>query len=149
MEKKYKPLIIAKQKINSRWLFRDALGLASSQQWMSYKETVTITSSTVERYKSPVTYHPVPNNDGTWSIYIYLSKDIKMIKDYMQTTFQVQNVRNKTLNMQIYDKFDLRDYFDFIINQCGNKFERKGCYYVDEIFGVKNNLKKIHHGNQQ
>ena len=135
-EKKYK---------NSKALFRDALGLASKQLWLSYGDTIDIVSKEVDRFKSPITYRPVYENDS-WRVYLYL--DQGTIDSIKGKGFEIHNSRNREIeNMRIYEEFSLEEYFDFIIQiglarhtdskEHGNKINN----YVEYIF-KKNNFKK-------
>jgi hypothetical protein len=136
-EKKYK---------NSKILFRDALGLASKQMWLSYGDTIDIVSKEVDRFKSPITYRPVYENDS-WRVYLYL--DQGAIDSIKSRSFEIHNSRNREIeNMRIYEEFSLEEYFDFII-QIGlarhtdsKEHGNKKLNYIENIFN-NNNLKKL------
>ena len=136
-DKKYK---------NSKALFRDALGLASKQLWLSYGDTIDIVSNEVDRFKSPITYRPVYEND-CWRVYLYF--DQGAIDSIKGKDFEIKNSRNGEIKgMQIFGNFSLEEYFDFIIQiglnrhtdskEHGNKINN----YVEYIF-KKNNFEKL------
>lgn len=153
---------------NNRWLFRDALGLASSQDWRDYHDTLNIVGEakdsacnkvSIKRFQSPVLYRPVPNGDGSYTVYIYLRP---IPETYRNATFTItdkpdkdnpRKTPEKPLNrMGIHPEFHLDKYFDFIIQHCQTKgvvMEGKD-YYIKELFIQKGsdgklNFRKIIH----
>lgn len=96
-------------------LFRDALGLASHQEWMKYRDTITIDSPTVKRFKSPVFYRPVAAGDG-YDVYIYIDE---LPSDFCNAVFTIRNNRKSAGGWRVADVFRQPDaiakYFDFII----------------------------------
>ena len=146
-------------------LFRDALGLSSSQDWRYYKASLNINNKDVERFKSPFMYRPVKNSDGSYTIYIlFYSIDSKTLQNLKEATFNItgktyetdqngKKVKNSDkkitgadLKAQIYKDFELSDYFEFIKNNI--KFVRNGSKdtttNVDEIIEqIKGSFEKI------
>lgn len=165
------PILAAMEKDdyeNNRWLFRDALGLASNQEWKNYDNTLTIESEgqydgrtiPIKRFKSPIIYRPVRQKDGCYTVYIYLNPIPETYRNAKFTITDkpvkvISNLRkkSKTLdNMKIYEHFDLEEYFDFIINFCNKKkVTIKGeNTYIQELFinnqkDHKLNFRKITH----
>lgn len=112
-------------------LYRDCLGLATEQAWMSYdnrgeKEKITISSDTVTRFTSPVKYHPLKCKDG-YIVFIILDaidpnyrtakfEVLNAIRNnavrYTDKTTRISPIKGKVPNNE---QFDLVDYFDFII----------------------------------
>lgn len=94
------------------WLCRDILGLASSQEWRAYGDTITIQRSidsevaddgvmyAEARLRSPIDYHPVPNGS---TIRVYLIVNELPIELYNER-FAIKNKRG-----QIQDGFFLLD----------------------------------------
>lgn len=125
---------------NSPWLFREAIGLSNAQIWRDYDDTIIIESTNhdIKRFKSPITYRPVPAK-GKYNIYLYIT-DIP--QKYMDTTFEIKDKpktgpgKTPMADMKIYDKFSLEGYLDFVINHChicksiGNNQNS----YADHIF---------------
>lgn len=130
-------------------LFRDTLGLSTSQSWKHYSAMVEINDSNsdsknkIERFKSPLFYRPVKNVDGSYTIYIlFYSIDSETLQKLKEATFNItgktyetdqngKKVKNSDkkitgadLKAQIYKDFELSDYFEFIKNNI--KFVRNG-----------------------
>ncbi len=107
-------------KITDReYLFRDVLGLATSQEWKKNKTNISISAKNVDRFKSPILYRPIFNKkENLWKIYIYLNdEELKKLKG---VDFKIKSSANKEniLFLKIYNEnqiFNLNDYFDFII----------------------------------
>ena len=141
-----------KRKANSIWLFRDALGLASKQEWMSYQDIIETTSDTVDRYKSSITYRPVPMGNGRWRIYIYVSK---ICQEYTDAQFTIKNkpkfTQAKVLEGRKIYPLQLCDYFDFIIKNMNRILVSKGQKeeHVEKIFRNNNFKKNPNYGRQQ
>lgn len=90
-------------------LYRDMLGLSSSQSWYSYNATVTKTAKNpdIDRFKSPITFKPFRRNQG-WEVYILAHPVPAKMKN---TGFIIESGRNKT---ELYTpEFDLHDYLKF------------------------------------
>jgi UDP-N-acetylmuramoylalanine--D-glutamate ligase len=73
--------------------------------WLSYGDTIDIVSKEVDRFKSPITYRPVYENDS-WRVYLYL--DQGAIDSIKSRSFEIHNSRNREIeNMRIYEEFSL------------------------------------------
>lgn len=154
---------------NNRWLFRDALGLASSQEWKDYNDTLNIAGESkdadgrnipVKRFQSPILYRPVPNGDGSFTVYIYLKP---IPETYRNADFTItdkpgrNNPRRQPeqplTGMKIHKDFKLNEYFEFIINYChhpGVTIIGKDDYYIRGLFINKQrdgklNFRKVVH----
>ncbi|NPD92735.1 hypothetical protein [Xylanibacter muris] len=119
----------------SKYLFRDALGLSGIQSWGSYRTSVSIdcVKGGVGRFKSPILYRPV-YVDGKYMIYLYLSK-IDGIKTYekketvmFRITAECNNKKKTMEDMHVYPDFLLERYFDFIIENCKDETKKIGVF---------------------
>lgn len=90
-------------------LYRDMLGLSSSQDWLSYRATVTKDSVTgsIERYKSPITFKPFRQTNG-WEVYIIPGEIPSEMKN---AGFKIEAGSKSTI-LSTPD-FDLGDYLKF------------------------------------
>lgn len=156
---------------NNRWLFRDALGLASSQEWKDYNDTLNIAGeskdangkiTSIKRFQSPILYRPVPNGDGSFTVYIYLKP---IPETYRNADFTVTDNPGRAClhrkpgqpltGMKIYKDFKLDEYFEFIINFCNHpgvkiEGENNNDYYIKGLFINKQrdgklNFRKVIH----
>lgn len=127
--------------IESKNLYRDALGLATLQEWKSYhKDKIKIAKQNGEnldykvRFKSPIDYHPCyDNNSGGYIVYIILhelsSEELRNARFTITDTVwkDSDGIENLT-GMHIADAFfrddvfSVADYFDFI---CHNRWRVK------------------------
>ncbi|WP_287621416.1 hypothetical protein [Parabacteroides sp.] len=144
MKKMYPELQELRKKgyANSRWLFRDALGLAGTQEWRAYSDTIfiegKIENEVIKRFKSPITYRPVPmenENQKVYRVYIYLSP---IPESYRKAVFTIKNkTERKMTDLELYKDFSLEDYFDYIIRYCNTEGLVAGSgynKYVENIF---------------
>lgn len=107
-------------------LFRDALGLSTSQTWKFYNVTINIedtnTENGIARYKSPIFYRPIKNGDKYY-VYIFLTEIDNRLKEatfkiiatyhnqeYSEETYPLDG----TLFAKIFPDFSLFHYFDYI-----------------------------------
>lgn len=105
--------------LRKKGLYRDALGLATSQDWVFYGNKVkTVLHNDADvRFKSPVDYRPVPAANGGFVVYIILHE---LPDELRRASFDISSDRaNTTLTeMKISDSMKIFDYFDFIYNHC-------------------------------
>ena len=98
-------------------LFRDALGLSTSQDWIFYGNKVKTSLHGNEReevrFKSPVDYRPVPTTDGGFIVYIIIHE---LPDELRQAKFDIScdGSREKLEKMRISDDISISDYFEFI-----------------------------------
>ena len=142
-------------KINreSRLLFRDALGLASEQQWLAYKDSISIKAQDPDfvRFKSPIMYRPVIMGNKC-RVYIHWDESgLAKLKEQFFTISHKGGNRPEVAHrqgaiapltqMHVYEDFSLEDYFDFILKRYHNgKITRSGDYdnpYIKEIFSQR------------
>lgn len=141
--------------IKHKRLYRDALGLAVSQDWRFYGDNKIVISlqnapDAEIRFKSPVDYHPVPNEKGCFSVYITLNEIPDVLKEKL---FRISLKKREYMisdleNMRIAERFSLRGYFEYINNnhrrlvQIRNESSIPGGY-VSHILGPKGNFSKM------
>lgn len=98
-------------------LYRDALGLSTSQDWISYGNKVKTSLHGNEneevRFKSPVDYRPVPTTDGGFIVYIIIHE---LPDELRQARFDIScdKSRERLKEMKISDAISISDYFEFI-----------------------------------
>lgn len=160
----------AKINTQSRLLFRDALGLASEQQWLDYKDTINIAAENNKefvRFKSPITYRPVIE-EGKCRVYIHW--DESGLADLKRQSFTIshkaqqrpevwhkQDTKGSLTGMRVYKDFSLEDYFTFITTYYENlrkqyslnRISRLGSgdydnVYIKSIFSLNHvNFRKV------
>ena len=89
-----------------KMLLRDLFGLSSEQSWMSYKATVKKEHSTIERYKSPITFKFIDNR-----VYFWADKSFEKMLD---KTFEITTRENKPLSLSTPKNFSFDDFFEFV-----------------------------------
>ena len=102
--------------IDEARLYRDMLGLSSSQQWMTYQDTITKEHKigTIERFKSPILFKPI--YDGKKFIIYIITQ--KIPAEYLDTEFIISSsVRNKSFTMKTPSEFDLEDFMVYISDE--------------------------------
>lgn len=103
--------------IGKKNLYRDALGLATSQDWKAYDNKVEISlhgnKKEEVRFKSPIDYRPVPRKDGGFNVYIIIHE---LPNELKQATFDIScdKSRERLEEMKISGAISISDYFDYI-----------------------------------
>ncbi|MDR2011244.1 MAG: hypothetical protein LBQ22_12265 [Bacteroidales bacterium] len=132
------------------YLFRDLLGLSSSQSWLYYGDTITKSCSEkddkgkdlIERFKSPLTIKPIQISNNKIKVYLIANQ---IEKEYLGSSFDINSStyhpRNKEdkLKLKIFPEFDLEEYLIFVtefdITTCVNdKNHRIYKKYIEPIY---------------
>jgi CRISPR/Cas system CMR-associated protein Cmr1 (group 7 of RAMP superfamily) len=92
-------------------LVRDLFGLSSSQQWMSYRATVTKehTAKKIARFKSPITFKPVKEGSHM-RIYFWADESVERI---LNETFLVKVNNSGDLKLSTPEKFSFEKFFAY------------------------------------
>lgn len=125
-------------KEETTFLVRDLLGLATTQEWMSYKcrvrhpkekgedklENTRINENKVKRFKSPITIKPIRIDEDTFEIFILLNpideklfnEKITVIKTFDEGYGRDKReiIDKKIENLEFWNGFSLDNYFSFI-----------------------------------
>ncbi len=97
-------------------LMRDMLGLSSEQSWMAYKDTITKSHDTIERFKSPVFFKIIRlGSTGVFRVFIRPQPIPGLLFD---TPFQINSRRygrGKSLKLKTptEQQFDLEEFLRF------------------------------------
>jgi hypothetical protein len=102
-------------------LYRDMLGLSSSQTWNSYSKDVITkehmpapSEDQIERFKSPILIKPIVRN-GSYDVYLIPSK---VPTAYLNTTFDISSKNNRShFTMKTPKEFDVCDFLQFVTCQ--------------------------------
>lgn len=102
-------------------LYRDMLGLASSQTWFSYDRDVitkehkpSASEDTIDRFKSPILIKPI-FKDGIFDVLLIPSP---IPASYLNATFDISSkVRRSHFTMKTPTSFDVSDFLQFIACQ--------------------------------
>ncbi len=125
-------------------LYRDALGLSTSQDWISYGNKVKTSlhgnKNDEVRFKSPIDYRPELRDDGGFNVYIIIHE---LPDELKKARFDIScdKSRERLEGMKISGAISISDYFDFIyknrwrINQnwkpkMGEKNEDRDCLNI-------------------
>ena len=119
---------------SSARLYRDMLGLSTTQEWMKYGATINKSIADVERFKSPLLIKPLYNEDtGNYVVYIIpqavndgiQGKTASISVEYKAKNNKDWNLRNKRLHrnqssgmLSTPSDFSVSDYLEYVF--CGN-----------------------------
>jgi len=108
----------------AEYLVRDMLGLATSQEWRSYKtkiekafiKTNPVSKEGITRYKSPVYFKPYYDvEDKTWRIYFDFNE---IPGEFHNVAFRVSgNKKSIKLTTPPDTVFTMQKYFDFLFRE--------------------------------
>lgn len=106
--------------IESKNLYRDALGLATSQDWRIYhNDRITITlqpKNSEVMFKSPIDYHPICSDRNEYVVYIILHEIPDEMKAARFTITDTNGDADDLTDMRIAESFSVFEYFEFIRN---------------------------------
>jgi hypothetical protein len=99
---------------NQKYLFKDLLGLSSSENWRSYRGSVTKESVTksVERFKSPILFKPIRINASSFNVFF---KATEIPEDYPGHEFRIKFNNRSFLTLPVYPDLDMDDFLDYAI----------------------------------
>jgi len=101
------------------FLYRDLLGLSSSESWLSYnRTTITKSHANIDRYKSPITFKPILDGNQ-FRVYII---DEEVDNNMLNQEFTISNSNpNRSFTLATPAEFNLRDYLEFAIQFIADK----------------------------
>jgi hypothetical protein len=137
---------------SNKQLVKDLLGLSSQESWLSYHNSITKTEAKddysgrkvrkdkkedqIQRFKSPIFFKVIETDKkGEFTIYIKLNADIPVAGKW----FIIEEKYGKSFPLQIPTNFDLRSFFDFILDK--SKFDIST--HVEEKFHTGNKYYEI------
>ena len=107
-------------KENVARLYRDMLGLSSSQKWKSYnddeitKESIDNNGKEIERFKSPLLFKPI-YKDNSFIVYIIPTN---LPCDFLGKKFKISSRnRNSSFEMETPQQFDICDFLSYITDE--------------------------------
>ena len=89
------------------YLLRDLFGLSSEQQWgKPYSVSIKKENSTINRFKSPITFKIVDNK-----VYFWANKSVEKI---LNKTFKIITKGNAPLELQTPKEFNFDEFFQYV-----------------------------------
>ena len=133
-------------------LVKALLGLSSEEEWLSYKNRITITESNnnTDRFKSPIFFKLIEETPTSYTVYIKLDEDIPIKGKWFN--IKASKVRGRSLPLQVPTEFSLHQYFDFFSNPENFQIathvdnDNRGFHHTDEyriLNTIFANLQKI------
>ena len=104
------------QKNGKKYLFKDLLGLSSTENWRApYNKMITKESVTkeIERFKSPIIFKPI-RIEGK-NVYNVLFKGTEIPKKFLNKDFKIKDGKREDLKLTTYPEFDINDFLDYSI----------------------------------
>jgi len=102
------------QNISQKYLFKDLLGLSSSESWRSpYRIQINKDNPIIDRFKSPIIFKPIRKSEKLFEIFF---KGDTIPKDYLDKDFQIKKGSERPiLTLKTYPKFDIDEFLDYAI----------------------------------
>lgn len=103
-------------------LYRDMLGLSSSQEWRKYNDTITKVNlpeskkkeDAIDRFKSPLLIKPIYSN-GRFDIYLI---PMSIPEEYKNAEFEISSKKRvSSFKMRTPSTFDIDDYLQFVTDE--------------------------------
>lgn len=109
-----------KQKPNT-YDVRDMLGFSTSEQWLSYRDSIEKSSEVADRMQSPILFKPIyDDNSGIYTINV-LFQDEKVnmagFKEGQKVNVHSNNHRGQDFYIDLPKSFSTESFFNYIFNQ--------------------------------
>lgn len=105
----------------SRIMYKELLGLSTSELWLKKGATLTRESNEIQRFKSPILFKPILVGEGEnlyFKVFIYLSPIPQNIRG---AAFEIKwSLATESETMYMSDFFQIEDYFKWIFNNKSN-----------------------------
>ena len=98
--------------LNQKYIFKDLLGLSSSEKWLSYRKTITKSNDEIDRFKSPITFKPIRLNDDTIEV---LFRGEPVNSNFLNKDINIKSNNTGNLVLKTYPDFDIDDFLDYAI----------------------------------
>ena len=112
IEHKYPDILSCSDTDNPHILIKDMFGLSSLENWMKYKNSVSKSHDSIDRFKSPVLFKPIIINN---QFFIGI-KCFEIDSDFLDEVFSIDFGRNNGLELKTPKSFDWSDFWDYYFN---------------------------------
>jgi hypothetical protein len=100
---------------NGKYLFKDMLGLSSTENWRSpYRLSIKKESinNEIDRFKSPILFKPIRSNDNSFTVFF---KGTEIPNNYLDKRFRIRAKEKNHLELKTYPDFDIDEFLDYAI----------------------------------
>jgi hypothetical protein len=101
-------------------LLRDIFGLSSEQDWG--RDKITKENSTIERFKSPITFKPIKEKNDVVKVYFWVNNSVSLMQN---KKFLIKKNGKGTLDLETPLTFDFDDFFTYIFDKSIDTFSKK------------------------
>lgn len=105
----------------SRIMYKELLGLSTSELWLKKGATLTRENNEIQRFKSPILFKPIHIKEGEksyYKVFIYLTLIPQEIRG---KAFEIKwSLATKSETMYMSDFFQIGDYFKWIFDNKSN-----------------------------
>jgi len=125
--------------LDDRYLVKDLFGLSSREFWREDKVKIIKKNREIERYKSPITFKPI-YNENTNSFYVFIIVN-EINPKFLNKEFKVINANNKkSKKLRTPRQFDMKDLLDYALE---NYKKFKFPYPIRKIYqSMEQNMRK-------
>ena len=134
---------------------RDMLGFSTSEQWLSYGDSVEKSSDVADRMQSPILFKPIYDDDKSIYTINILFQDEKVnmdgFKGGQNVTVHSKNHHGPDFRIDLPQSFSTNSFFNYVFNQIDfdisshvDEDYQEHVYYevLEDIFSqIKNNLR--------
>ena len=104
-------------------LYRDMLGLSSSQKWKYYDDTIIKKHQNITRFKSPLTIKPIYNAQK--NIFKVFLIPMQIPDRYLNATFDIYSTKKSgSLQLTTPSTFDVGNYLEYIARHKDDVLQR-------------------------
>jgi len=105
---------ILKYSSKDKYLMKDLLGLSSRESWRKpYESVITKNNRDIDRFKSPIMFKPLKQNDNNgYNVFFYA----KEINNFLNKKFEIKSKNSKSpLYLSTPKNFDVDDFIQFAL----------------------------------
>ena len=100
---------------------RDMLGFSTSEQWLSYSDSIEKSSEVADRMQSPILFKPIyDDNSGIYTInMLFQDQKVNMagFKQGQRVKVHSNNHRGQDFYINLPQSFSTESFFNYIFNQ--------------------------------
>ena len=93
-----------------RRLMRDLLGLSTSQEWRSYRATITKSHPSIGRFRSPIFFKPIRGENEEMEIYFWAESGVEPI---LSQSFHIKCNDQGNMRLSTPETFDVNAFLQF------------------------------------
>ena len=119
---------------NEKKIMKDLLGLSCSEKWkIPYKSTIEKKHPEIERFKSPIIFKPLKNDNHFYDVYFFTNK---IDEKFLDQSFSISQNKRNSFKLKTPKTFDIDHFLNFVLDVDLNN-------HVESKFHKRNEFKEL------